>query len=206
MKQMIKRNELVVGPKERAIEAIKAGRKQEAIKCIEEFYEEFRPLHDRYGDWVQSLLGFVSDKLGEEAVEEALYRTFMDVYKDRAISFKDMRHEDIIRRYCQSLRSHYSKFYIEEDEEKTVIVITYCGSGGRMQREGKAYRKRTQKNYPWSFDQAGVSYYCCHEGVFSMAYKELGLDFVRYEYCKQFDDGGKPTGSPCKWIFYKERQ
>jgi len=43
---MIRRDDLLVGPKEKAIEAVKAGNKEEAIRYIQELYEEFRPLHD----------------------------------------------------------------------------------------------------------------------------------------------------------------
>ena len=161
---MIRRDDLLVGPKEKAIEAVKAGNKEEAIRYIQELYEEFRPLHDRYSEWAQSLLSFIAEKLGEEAVEEALKRIFLDVYKDRWGKMKNMSHEEIVKMWCQLWRSHYSDFYVEEDEEKTVFVVSYCNSGGRIQKEGKARGRRTSKPYPWSFNQAGVSYYCCHEG------------------------------------------
>jgi hypothetical protein len=202
---MVRRNDLLVGPKEKAIEAVKAGNKEEAIKYIQELYEEFRPLHDRYGDWAQSLLSFIAKKLGEEAVEEALRQIVLDVYKDRWGKMKNMSHEEIVKMWCQLWKSHYSDFYVEEDEEKTVFVVSYCNSGGRIQKEGKARGRRTSKPYPWSFNQAGVSYYCCHEGVFNQMFKELGLDFIKFEYCNQFDDEGKPTGCPCKVIIYKKK-
>ena len=201
---MTPRDDLRRGPKEKAIEAIKDGRKQEALRYLEELNEQFRPLHDRYGDWIQSLLGFIAEKLGEEAIEEALRKTFEEVYKERALSFSKMNHEEIIKRYCQSLRSHYSDFYVEEDEEQTVIVITYCGSGGRIQKEGKVFAKKTKKPHPWCFDKSEISYYCCHESVFNNEYNKLGLDFVRYDCCNQFDNEGRSIGSPCKWIFFKK--
>ena len=201
---MIRRDDLLVGPKEKAIEAIKAGREQEAIKHIEELSEEFRPLHDRYGEWIQSLLCFIAEKLGEEAVEEALQKTFIDVYKDIYESTKDLSPEELIKSRCKSHRTHYSDFYVEEDDEKFVLVIPYCGSGGRMQKKDKAYG-RTKKAYPWSFNQAGVSYYCAHELVFSKLAKDFGLDRFQYEYHHQFDNEGKPTGLPCRWIIYKKK-
>lgn len=152
------RDDLKIGPKEKAIEAIEAGKKKEAIRYIDELVEEFRPLHDRYEDWILSLLGFIKDKMGGGAIEEALLRTFTDVYKERAFPLEKMGNPELIKRYCQSLRSHYAEFYLEEDDEKTVIVIPYCGSGGRMEKEGKAKGRRTQQAYPWSFNQKGVCY------------------------------------------------
>lgn len=201
---MKRRDDLKRGPREKAIEAIEAGKKREAIRYIGELVEEFRPLHDRYGDWILSLLGFINERLGEGAVEEALRRTFMDVYRKRAFSMAKMGHEEKIKRYCQSLRSHFAEFYLEEDDEKTTIVIPYCGSGGRLEKEGKARGRRTREAYPWSFNQKGVCYYCCHEAVFQSIYKEMGLEFIRYEYSSQFDDEGKATGDACRWMIYKK--
>ena len=118
---MIKRDDLLIGPKEKAIAAVKEGRIDAAIQHIEELYLEFRPLHDRYGDWILSLLGFVKDKLGEEAVEDALKKTFEDVYKERALATAKLPYEERIRRYCQGHRTHYSEFHVEEDDEKVSV-------------------------------------------------------------------------------------
>ena len=138
-------------------------------------------------------------------MEEALKRIFLDVYKDRWGKMREMSHEEIVKMWCQLWRSHYCDFYVEEDEEKTVFIVSYCNSGGRIQKEGKARGRRTSKPYSWSFNQAGVSYYCCHGGVFNQMFKELGLDFIKIEYCNQFDDEGNPTGCPCRTIIYKKK-
>ena len=91
-----RRDDLVIGPKEKAIEAVRAGNKEEAIKNIETLYEEFRPLHDRYGDWIQILLSFIAEKLGEEAIEEAIRRITYEVYKEKWLTaFKNMSAEEI---------------------------------------------------------------------------------------------------------------
>ncbi len=201
---MRRRDDLMVGPKEKAIEAVKAGKRDEAIRYIQELYQEFKPLHDRYGDWIQTLLNFIADKLGEGAVEKALEKTFHDVYKERLILSKNLTPEEMAKSWAQSHRTHFSDFSIEEDDEKIVINIPYCGSGGRIQKETKAEGK-TKKAYPWSFGEPGVCYYCCHETIFTKFSKDLGLDWRRYECNKQFDDEGKPTGKPCRWIIYKEK-
>ena len=200
---MRRRDDLLIGPKERAIEAVKAGRKEEAVKYIEELWEGFKPLHDRYGDWIQFLLSFIADKLGEEVVEEALRGIVIDIYKDRFVStFKTMSAEEIAKSWSQVSKSHYCDVYVEEDDEKFVLVIPYCGSGGRMQKEARG--RKTEKAYPWSFDQEGVPYYCCHESVFNLMFEELGLGNLKFGYCLQFDDKGNPTGDACRHIVYKE--
>lgn len=47
---MKRRDDLLQGPKDKAIEAIKKGNKEEAIRCAQELYEDFYPLHGRYGE------------------------------------------------------------------------------------------------------------------------------------------------------------
>ena len=199
-----KRDDLLVGTKEKAIAAIEIGDKEEALRRVEELYLEFQPLHDRYVEWIQFLLGFISERLGEESVEEALRGIVTDIYKDRWVSiFKKMSPEDIARMFCTVSKIHYSDFHIEEDDEKFVIIIPYCGSGGMIQKDGKAEGRRTRKAYSWSFGQAGVSYYCCHESLFNKMFRELGFENIKFEYCNQFEDDGKATGNPCRLIIYK---
>ena len=201
---MKRRDDLLTGPKEKAIEAVKAGKQEEAIKYIEELHKMFQPLHDRYADWIQFLLSFIGEKLGEEVIEEALRGITLEIYKDRFVSvFEKSSPEEIINIFCQANISHYSDFYIEEDDEKYVLVITDCGSGGRMQKEGRG--RSTAKAYPWSYGQEGVRYYCCHESIFNQVFQELGFDGVWHEYSRQYDDEGKPTGGVCRHIVYKKK-
>lgn len=201
-----KRDDLLVGSREQAIAAIEAGDKEAAKKFVEELYTDFQPLHDRYVEWIQFLLGFIAERLGEETVEEALRGIVTDVYKDRWVSqFKEMSPEDIARMWCRVSKTHYSDFTIEEDEEKFIITINYCASGGKLQQVGKATGRRTGKAYPWSFNEAGVSYYCCHESVFNKMYRELGFMNMHFEYHKQFEDDGTPTGRPCRFYIYKNK-
>jgi hypothetical protein len=197
-----RRDDLLTSPKERAIEAVKAGEKHQAIQAIEDLYEMFHPLHDRYGDWMVLLLSFIGEKLGEDAVEEATRRGFNQMYNELFVNtFRKMNPEEIARALCLVHKTHYSDHYVEEDEEKFVIVIRYCGSGGRMQKH--KIGGTTCKAYPWSYNQRDVNYYCCHESVFNLAFQELKFEKVRFEFGRQFDSEGKPTGEPCRYIVYK---
>lgn len=200
-----RRDDFLIGPKELAIQAVEAGRTEEAIKYIKELHEDFKPLQDRFGEWIQLLLTFISEKLGEETVEEALRRTFLEVYRPRYEAKRGMSPEDLVRAQCKTYRLHYNDFYVEEDDEKFVLVIPYCGSGGRMHKPGKA-DGNTKKAYPWSFNQKGVSYYCSHCKTFELTAKEFGLDFIHCDHPPLFDEDGKPTGNPCRQIIYKKNR
>jgi hypothetical protein len=200
-----RRDDLLIGPKEQAIAAIKAGKKEEAIRYVEELYKESQPLHDRYVEWIQFLVAFIAEKLGEDKVEEAFRGIVTEIYKDRWVStWKERNAEDIARDFCRISKTHFSDFYIEEDDEKFIITVPFCGSGGKIQKEGKARGRRTKKAYPWSFGKSGVSYYCCHESVFNKMFIELGFQNMQFEHCDQFDDSGKPTGNPCRFLIYKK--
>lgn len=200
----MRRDDFLIGPKEKAIEAIKSGDKEEAIKYIEQMSQEAKRAHDRAIEWIQSLLNFTAETQGEEAVEQALKKSFDDVYKDRRIAAPNVQSaEEQVRIWCQVHRAHYSNFYVEEDEEKFVVVILFCGTGGKLHDEDKA--GKTQKAYPWSFNQAGVTYYCCHEPVFEAMAATYGMDIEDHTYKTIFDDNGKPVGHECRWIVYKNK-
>lgn len=203
---MDRRDDLLAGPKEKAIVAVKSGDTQKAIRYIEKLHLSFKPTHDRFNDWHQSLLNFIADKLGEEAVGEALDRVFEDVYRHAFEPVKNLDHDVIVAYIANAWRAHYSDFHIEEDEEKTVFVITYCGSGGRLQKMRAPFGRRTKKSYPWSFNRAGVNYYCGHEAVYNEKFKEMGLGFVQFQYGEQFDPNGVKTGCNCKVVIYKDKK
>ena len=202
----IRRDDLLIGPKEKAIEAVKAGNKEEAIKYINELSLEFQPTHDRFAEFIQALLVFVSEKLGEEAVNEALTAVYDNVYKKKLLSEsgwkpKEPSAEELVGFWCRAHRDHWSEFYVEEDDEKFTLVVTKCGSGGKM--HDARIPGETSKAYPWSFNQAGVNYFCCHEPVFEAGAAAVGLPTEHHEYQTIYDDDGNPVGHLCKWIAYK---
>ncbi len=194
-----RRDDLLQGPKEKAIEAIKAGKTEEAIKQVQELSKEFKPLHDRYSEWIQYLLTFIAEKLGEPAVEEALKGTYQNVYQS-VLPPTDLPVIDRVKGICKGHRTHYSDFYIEEDDEKFVVNIKFCGSGGRIQQKN-TNNGRTKKPYPWSDNMAGMAYYCCHEPIFLKKEMDAGISLVKE--ANQFDEKGQSTGKMCQYIFYK---
>lgn len=206
--ETIRRDDLLIGPKEKAIAAVKAGNTKEAIKYIEELNVEFQPTHDRFSEFIQALLVFVSEKLGEEAVNDALTAVYDNVYKKKLLANdggwkpKKLSAEQLVTFWCRAHRDHWSEFHVEEDNEKFTVVITKCGSGGKM--HDARIPGETSKPYPWSFDQAGVNYFCCHEPVFEAGAAAAGLPTEHHEYETLYDDQGNPTGHLCKWIAYKD--
>jgi hypothetical protein len=80
MADVKRRDDLVMGPKEKALAALNAGNIDETLKQIDALHKQFKPLHDRYCEWINYLLTFIAERVGEEAVEEAMEGTFKAVY------------------------------------------------------------------------------------------------------------------------------
>jgi len=201
---MKRRDELLQGPKEKAIEAHNQGKRAETLKYIHELYEEFRPIHDRYVESINSLLTFISKKLGEEAVAEAAQYYVEQTATGIFARMKTLNHEQLVRALVDLHRKHYNHFYVEENDDKTVITIPECNVGARLLKDGIAQKEGglTKKAWQWSFNRTGVPYYCIHAHVFNNLFKRLGLP-VAVEWGRQYDDQGKTTGEPCRYIIRK---
>ncbi len=202
---MKRRDDLLQGPKEKAVEALNQDEKTEALKYIHELYEEFRPLHDRYVEIVNSLLTFIGKKLGEEAVAEATQYYVGQTATSMFTRMKTLNHEQLVSALVDLHRKHYNGFYVEENDEKTVITVLECNVGARLLKDRIVTQQEgglTKKAWHWSFNRAGVPYYCIHAHVFNNIFKRLGVPVV-VEWGKQYDDKGKTTGEPCRYIIRK---
>ena len=56
-----RRDDLIVSVKQRAIDAVKAGDTEAAVKYIEDLYNGFKPLHNRYCEWLQLLMAYIGE-------------------------------------------------------------------------------------------------------------------------------------------------
>lgn len=207
----MKREDLLKGPKEKAIEAIQAGKTEEAIKFVEELAEDSHLLHDRMSEWSNALMTYIGNKLGEEAVLDATRTLMNEIYSDRFDQLSKIPHEEIVRWNVRSARTHFSKFYVEEDDEKTSVVITNCGAGGRLMKEGKydtshrhpVHWGTTKKAYPWSYYKVGMPWYCVHMYVWEEICQKAGLK-MKNQFGFQYDKDGNPIDDPCRYIIYKK--
>lgn len=204
MSHVIRRDDLVMGPREKAIAAVEAGNKEEALKQIEALHMLFKPLHDRYCEWINYLFTYIAENLGEEHVGIAMKGTFDAVYgKLFAAGGKMPKRspEQMIAGMAQGHLVHHSDIYVEEDDEKFVLYVKHCGSGSTVQKN-YTDRGRTTKAYPWSGDTKGMCYYCCHEPCW------MGGGFTDKEYmtyANQFDENGEPTGLCCTYVVKKDQ-
>ena len=121
---------------EKAIDAINAGNNDDALRYIQDMSKNWMVLHDRYVAWGQILLNFIAVRLGEDAVLEA-HKAITDyVYGPMFGKWNAQSHEEIVANFVRMSDPHQHKYHVEEDEEKTVITLDLCGSGGRAKKEG----------------------------------------------------------------------
>lgn len=200
---MKRREDFNIGPKEKLIEAIKTGETEKAIHYTNELYEMFRGMHDGFINTISLMHGKLAEAYGEEWLE-GFTRKRMARWRSIFQTMKEMAPEQRVKRICEIHRPMYSKFHVEEEEEKFVVVITECNNGGRLIRDGIAKQQNalTLKAYPWCFNQVGVPYYCIHAAIFNEIFKELGLA-IEIHWGRQYDEQGKSVDEPCRYIIFK---
>ncbi|MFH1091482.1 MAG: hypothetical protein V1742_07920, partial [Pseudomonadota bacterium] len=67
---MKRRDEFIIGPKEKAEEAIKNGQTEDALRYLNEVHEQFRRLHDGYAFTQDIFMGALAEIKGEEWLME----------------------------------------------------------------------------------------------------------------------------------------
>lgn len=201
---MIRRDDFLIGPREKAAEAIKAGKTEEALRHLDEVYEQFHALHDAYSNDISLLEATLAQTQGDKWYESFERKKIHELLGPKYERYKGMSAEEKVQAICNSMRAHYSEFHVEEDDEKFVVKMTGCGAGGRLIRDGVAKRQGavTKKAYPWSFNRVGFPYYCAHAYFLNELLEELGAK-VRIEYGSQYDDQGNKIDEPCQYIVYK---
>jgi len=201
---MARRDDFLTGPKEKAVEAIKAGKTKEALEYLNEVYEQFHALHDAYSNDISLLEGTLAQALGDKGYEAFERKKIFELLAPKYERYKGMSAEQRVAAICNSMRAHYSEFHVEEDDEKFVVAMTGCNAGGRLVRDGIAKRQNavTKKAYPWSFDRVGFPYYCAHAYFLNELFKELAIN-VKIEYGRQYDDQGNKINELCKYHVYK---
>ena len=119
------------------ITAIEAGQPEEAVKLTHRMYREFEAMHDLYRDWTTALLSFIYRNYGDQALNDSLSESchswlqpLLELYESTPEPAKRAR------MLATGLRGHLQPLEIEEDDEKFILRMIPCGSGGRLIRDG----------------------------------------------------------------------
>ena len=202
---MKRRDDFLVGPRERAARAIRAGKTEEALRALQDACEEFHGLHDNYCNHLSLTQALLAEIKGDEWFASFTRDHVFEGYRPRFAKWREMTPEQRVEAICAMHRAHFSEFHVEEDEEKFVVKITACNAGGRLLRDGIARRQQglVGKPHPWSFDSADFPYYCVHAHFFNELWDDMGLK-VHIEWGRQYDEQGNKRDEPCRYTVLKK--
>lgn len=183
-------------------QAIDAGDLEKAKKLTRRMHREFFSQHETYRDWVTSLLTFIHDQLGEEAVYTSIYRAFealgalADAYRGQDVGKQVMM-------LAAGFRGHLTPVVVEEDDEKFTVMMSPCGSGGRaIANNGYAPLgkfAKLKKPHKMTFGKTDFPIYCAH-----CALQDI-VPIEKSGYPIWVIDVPEKVGeSPCKYYIYKD--
>ena len=115
--------------------AIDAGDLQKAKKLNRRMYKEFFSMHEGFRDWIATLMTYIQNRMGDEALYEALHEVFKD-FMFLAQILPRREYEAAGQMLAGGFRGHLSPLKVEEDDEKITVMMTPCGSGGRAVLNG----------------------------------------------------------------------
>jgi hypothetical protein len=187
------------------LETIEAGEKARAKKIAKRMYNEFLSMHDIYRDGSAWMFSFIGRKLGDEVLNEAMLEImrcwWLPTLKKYPKNPEAVRGR--VKMLAAGLRGHLQPLHIEEDEEKVIIQMLPCGSGGRLVLEGKYEGPdaflRLNKPQKLTYDRPNFPVYCAHEPAMEL------IDIEYHGYPSVVIEPGKELGrDPCSFIIYKD--
>jgi len=156
---------------EQAKAAVDAGDPEAAKALIDRAVGQWASLKDYSINWITSLLTFITDELGEEAVERALRRSgdeFVRPRRDTGTQWADLPASARAKVIARSMLGNMGEVEIDEDDEKIVLSFR-CGSGGKLVDDG-----RYEGEHPYALlrERSGRTFmrdelwvYCAHCSV-----------------------------------------
>lgn len=124
---------------EQAKHAIDEGRPEDAKALIDRAVAQWSSLQDYSINWITSLLTFVADELGEDAVERALRTTgesYVRPRRDTGTEWGSLPAAQRAKVIARSMLANMGQVEVSEDDEKIVLSFR-CGSGGKLIDDGR---------------------------------------------------------------------
>jgi hypothetical protein len=190
---------------DRLTEAIDSGDTDQAKRIAQRMYNEFRSMHDLYRDWTTATLSFIGRKFGDAVLEEAMtegvkawWMPTLDRFPQGPEALRQR-----IKMFVAGLHGHLQPLHIEEDDDKVVIQMQPCGSGGRLVLEGKYEGPNAfltlDKPQQLTYGRDRFPVYCAHEPPMELLdIAKHGAPFVVVEPARELGT------EPCSFIIYKD--
>jgi len=151
--------------------AIDAGDPDSAKALLDRAVAQWASLKDYSINWIASLLTFVAEELGEEAVERAVRKTGEEYVRPRRASdaeWADVPAAQRAKVIARAMVSNMGEVEVTEDDEKIVLAFR-CGSGGKLiddgRYEGEHPLYTLRERAPRTFMEDELAVYCVHCSV-----------------------------------------
>jgi hypothetical protein len=156
---------------EQARAAFVAGRSDDGSALLDKAVDQWGALKDYSINWITSLLTFIGEELGEEAVERALRKTgdeFVRPRRDTGTDWGSLPASVRAKVIARAMLSNMGSVDVDEDDEKIVLSFR-CGTGGRLIDDGRyegdpAYLTLREKSGR-TFMRDELPVYCAHCSV-----------------------------------------
>ncbi len=190
---------------EQAKAAIARGEPEVAAELIDRAVAQWSSLKDYSINWITTLLTFIGDELGEEAVERALRKTgdeFVAPRRDTGTDWDTLPAAVRAKVIARAMLGNMGEVEVDEDDEKIVLSFR-CGSGGKLIDDGRyegehAYMTLRERSGR-TFDRDALWVYCAHCSVNNEIQPvEWGAAPTSIEYPPE-----RP-GEPCVHHIYKD--
>jgi hypothetical protein len=156
---------------EQARAAYHDGRLADGDRLLDGAVAQWAGLKDYSINWITSLLTFVGEELGEEAVERALRKTgdeFVRPRRDTGTDWGSLPASARAKVIARAMVANMGEVDVTEDDEKVVLSFQ-CGTGGKLIDDGRyegehAYltlRERSGR----TFMRDALPVYCAHCSV-----------------------------------------
>jgi len=196
--------ELSMSNLDKVLRALDEGNIEEARRCAQTMEKEAKHSHDLMITYIWILLTYIGNNYGDEEAIKAL-RFRHDCVPQAAERMLGMSVEDTVRLKAMLQRGHHSSVTLTEEEDRFVMKLDPCNTGGRSLREGldqpPVNLGKTKKPFPESWSRTGVSYYCAHCALQSLISVEKGSPHPSCVY-----ESPKNPQDPCYQIFYKRTE
>jgi hypothetical protein len=191
---------------DRLVAAIEAGERDRAVELARRMFNEFEAMHDLYRDWTAATLSAVGRRFGDAALEDVMHESVKAWWGPISKKLGDVAQPlaKRIRMFVAGLRGHLQPMTIEEDDEKVVICMRPCGSGGRLILEGKYEGPdaffTVAEAQQMTYGRENFPVYCAHEPAMEAVDIDAnGAPFMVVEPAAQL---GREH---CRFIIYKDR-
>ena len=187
------------------VAAIDAGDNERAKELAWQLHTEAVAFHDAFVHWLTSCLSYIGRRCGDEGLEEAYRESATLIFKPIAEQYQQCDEEGDLRQkaeyFIYGLRTHQTHMTIREDDEKLMLQMHVCASGGRMVLDGyydpPCNFLKIKKPQPMTWGMKDLPVYCVHEPILEMLTAEWGVPLFFVEPANEL---GK---EPCTFYLYK---